>query len=197
MKARHNPFRTGRILAVRYRPQGVSWDDLMARLEALGRRGAIVGREGSGKTTLLEDLAERLEARGFSANLLTLTPAAPAFAPGFVTRLLEGAGPRDAILLDGADAMGALRWGRFRRMARAAGALIVTAHRPGLLPTLIECTTSPELLAGIIREILGAESCRAEEAEAVQELAIEMFARRAGNLREALRELYDRYGARA
>lgn len=46
------------------------WQELLARLELGGRRGAIVGPRGSGKPTLLEDLAGRPELRGWRIHLL-------------------------------------------------------------------------------------------------------------------------------
>jgi polynucleotide 5'-kinase involved in rRNA processing len=72
VRARDNPFRTERVLRVRFRLPSGTWDDLLARFEALGRRAAIVGPQGSGKTTLLEDLAPRLRARGYSIRELRL-----------------------------------------------------------------------------------------------------------------------------
>ncbi len=69
---------------------------------------------------------------------------------------------------------------RFR--TRRAGGLVITSHRPGLLPTLYECETSPELLAGIVEELAG-EELDSEE----------VLARHRGNIRDALRELYDRW----
>ena len=72
---------------------------------------------------------------------------------------------------------------RFR--TRRAGGLVITSHRPGLLPTLFECETSPELLAGIVGELAGSE---------VE--AGELWARHRGNVRDALRELYDQWAGR-
>ena len=66
---------------------------------------------------------------------------------------------------------------------RAAAGLIVTSHQPGLLPTLHEHSTTPELLAEIVTELGG---------EADPEEIAELFARHGGDLRLALRELYDR-----
>ena len=69
MRARDNPYAAHRVLKVRYRLTESQWQELLARLDELGYRAAIVGPQGSGKTTLLEDLAERLSARGFRIRL--------------------------------------------------------------------------------------------------------------------------------
>jgi hypothetical protein len=202
MRARHNPFAVDRVLAVRYRLIGTTWEDLLRRLAALGGRGALVGPEGSGKTTLLEDLAPRLAGQGFRVHFVSFKEGEP-HGGGTPARLLPedgerrgpGALPRrldagDFVLVDGADALSRLAWLGLRRRARRAGGLVVTAHRRGLLPTLHECSTDPELLAGIVRGLLGEEEARAAPCPS------ELFARHGGNLRTALRELYDVWAER-
>jgi len=191
MRARDNPFSTDRVLRVRYRPQGVTWDALLARLEALGWRAAIVGPEGSGKTTLLEDLAPRLQKRGLSTHPVGVTREAPRLPRRVEDDLVAAIGPRDVVLFDGADLLPWLDWRRFRRRTTAAGGLIITTHRPARLPTLVECATSPALLAEIVAALLGPA-----EAEAWRARLVEMHARHRGNLREALRELYDLHACR-
>jgi hypothetical protein len=60
----------------------------------------------------------------------------------------------------------------------------VTSHRPDLLPTLHECRTTPELFEAIATELGGEKALQA---------ASGLFVRHRGNLRDALRELYDVY----
>lgn len=189
MRARDNPFRSERVLEVRYRPAG-SWEALLAKLESLGRRAAIVGPKGSGKTTLLEDLAPRLRAAGFGVRELRLDAETPRFAPGFLEEFFASIGSRDVILFDGAEQLGRVAWALFERRARAAGGLVVTSHRSGLLPTLIETSTTPELLDLLVEQILG------DRAIEVRPLTPRLFEKHRGNLREALRELYDHYAGR-
>ncbi len=171
------------MLEVRYRLWGTTWEELLARLAALRYRAAIVGPHGRGKTTLLEDLAPRLEALGLRTRSLTIHEAHPQLDAAD-RALLRRLGPGEVLLLDGAEGLGALAWWRVRRWTRRAGGLVITSHRPGLLPTLIECETTPALLAELVREILGSEA---------QVSAEELFARHGGNVRNALRELYDVY----
>jgi hypothetical protein len=195
VKARDNPFRVARVLsAIRYEvPASNDGDDrggavsLLPRLEALRYRAAIVGPHGSGKTTLLEDLENVLEARGFRiahVRLGTDDPQLPRAWRSSARLLDEG----DIVCLDGAEQIGPIAWRRFRWQARRAGGLIVTTHTPGRLATLIECTTSVTLLHRIIQRL-------APDGLAAAPPAAELFARHRGNLRDALRELYDVYAA--
>ena len=189
MRARDNPFRSDRVLAVRYRLLAGTWDALFARLEALRFRAAIVGPQGSGKTTLLEDLAPRLQAAGYQVRELRLDTETPSFDPDFLESFFGSLTSRDIILFDGAEQLRRSEWIRFERRSRAAGGLLVTSHRPGLLPTLLETATTPDLLASLIDQILG------ERAADLRPLVPALFERHAGNVREALRGLYDHYAA--
>lgn len=178
MRARDNPFASDRVERLRYRlPEGLTWDDLLERLAALRFRAALVGPHGRGKTTLLEELAPRLTTRGFRVRTITLRQDERRVD----WKRFRNLGPDDVLFLDGAELLGRLAWLRVRLSCRQAGGLIVTSHRPGLLPTLLECKTTPELLAGLVRELTG------EELETG-----ELFARHGGNLRLVFWEMYDR-----
>jgi len=190
MRARDNPFAVHRIHALRFRLTDEGWRELLARLSTLGCRAAIVGPEGSGKTLLLEELGARLGTLGLAPCLLTLRRGERRPAPEARAALLAGLGPADVVLVDGADELGPLAWSSLRRAARKAGGLVVTSHRPGLLPTLWTCGTSVELLADLVRELVGSE-----EAEALRPRLAALFDRHRGDLRAALRALYDLYGA--
>jgi hypothetical protein len=185
MRARDNPFAADRVLSIRYElPEGQA-GTLLARLERLRYRAAIVGPHGTGKTTLLEDLETPLAGRGFRLTHLRLDAAHRRFPRGSLARLAATLGARDLVCLDGAEQLGRVGWMMFRWRTRCAGGLLITSHRPGLLPTLIECATSPELLDRIVRRLAPPTGdVRAPE---------DLFARHHGNLRNALRELYDVY----
>jgi hypothetical protein len=91
------------------------------------------------------------------------------------------------ILFDGAEQLGWIGWSRFERRARAAAGLLITCHRPGMLPPLLETATSPGLLDGLVEEILGALPPE------IRSTTPALCEKHGGNLRDALRELYDRY----
>src|SRR5438876_137686 len=139
MLARDNPFSTDRVLKVRYRPQGWTWDELLNRLAKLNYRAAIVGPEGRGKTTLMEDLGPRLGQRGFGVKTLRLTREFPKFVPFRLRDFFAAMTSNDIILFDGAEQLSRLAWWRFRRLARPAGGLVITSHRAGMLPTPVDC----------------------------------------------------------
>jgi hypothetical protein len=179
-RASDNPFAVHRVLRERYRLDESGWGALLARLEAQGHRGAIVGSHGSGKTTLLEDLASRLDRAGRTVTLLRFDSTERSLGSG------SRYGADDFVLVDGAEQLGWWDWQQLRRRARRAGGFVVTSHRDGLLPLLHRCETSPELL-GALADSLG-EPLPAEDAMA-------LYRRHLGNVREALRELYDHWSS--
>jgi len=189
MRARDNPFATARVHQIRYRlPDGLTWEELLARLKSMNWRGAIIGPEGAGKTTLLEDFEPRLRERGFEVVWVRLTREKPRLSSAALAQLVS-LHALQIILFDGAEQLSRWQWWRFLWRVRRAGGLLLTSHRPGLLPTLQACKTTPELLAEVVADLLNEtpETCRAQ--------AVCLFHKHQGNLREALREFYDVWSA--
>jgi hypothetical protein len=185
MRARDNPFAADRVERVRYRFAGTSLDELLARLEELNYRAAITGPEGSGKTTLLEDLRQALEHKGLQTKLLFINDMS-GLSDAQCRRFLTELAPQELVLLDGADALRRSCWSLLHRhtITRAAG-LIITSHRPGLLPTLIQCSTTPGLLHEIVYALTPQTSAFSPT------FLNALHRRHKGNLRACLRELYD------
>jgi hypothetical protein len=188
--ARSNPFRAERIEALRFQYAAGDWDNLLERLRTLRWQAAIVGREGSGKTTLLCELAARLEDAGHSVRLLLADGRQRLAASEFAGLLAAARETPGLLLLDGADRLTRWQWWRLVRASRAAAGLLVTLHQPGRLPTLHRCETTPQLLAELVGELLrGAEARRFATDEDLEAL----FVACRGDLRAALRVLYDRW----
>lgn len=190
MKARLNPLRVERVLSVRFRldaiEPGLTLDELLTRWEIQNRRGALIGPHGSGKTTLLEDLAMPLTARGYQLLNLHLSREKRQFSPED-WHGLQHMTPQTVILFDGAEQLSFLDWLRFKQTSKKASGVLITSHRAGLLPTLLECRTSPQLLQEILHQILGNDAGFWDvECEA-------LWMRHKGDLRLCLREIYDFY----
>lgn len=182
-----NPFASHRVEALPYRGLEDGCDDLGRRIDDLGGRAAIVGPKGSGKTTLLEGLGDRLP-----------TPVILIRVPGgdprpYRTALRQLPDPVTAahtILVDGVEQLGPLAWPTFLNRTRKTRRLVATLHRPGRLPTLVECATDCHLLLDLVRELAP------RDAPTLEPLLDDLFHRHKGNIRMCLRELYDLFAGR-
>ena len=92
------------------------------------------------------------------------------------------------VLLDGADLIRRSDWSLLKRhtITHAYG-LVITSHQRGLLPTLIECSTSPALLQDIVAAL------QPQGHPLTAEFLDSLYKRHQGNLRACLREFYDWY----
>ncbi|MBI5850577.1 MAG: hypothetical protein HZB39_05990 [Planctomycetes bacterium] len=183
MLARENPFRVERLHALRFRyPPGDDHEALLARVMEHGGRGAIVGPHGSGKTTLMLELAEHLRADGRRVRELRIGVEQHRLSEVERRTLCDALGPRDAFLFDGAGHLTPWSWWCLRRALRAAGLVIVTAHRAGRLPTVLRTAGSPDLLCELVAELdptIGVAKVR------------EVCREARSDLRQALRSLYE------
>ena len=89
------------------------------------------------------------------------------------------------MLFDGGDHLGPIAWRRFRFRTRHARGIVITNHRENRLPTLVSMQTSPALLRDLIRELAPENSLPPDELHT-------LFTESNGNLRDAMRVLYDR-----
>jgi hypothetical protein len=177
-----NPFASHRIEALAFRHPEASLTGILSRIDALGGRAAIIGTDGSGKTTLLHELAGRFDGGAVTVRLPGSCPV-----PWRTAReqLPQNGGAGHRIFVDGCEQLGNVGWRRLRYATRRAEWLVVTLHRPGRLPTLVECRTDVHLLRELVEELAPDETPELEPALA------ELFERHRGNIRLCLRELYD------
>ena len=107
------------------------------------------------------------------------------------TTLLEDLGERlrrsgrRVVLVDGVDELSRRAWRDLQKRASEAGGLVVTAHREGYLPTLLLTRTTPEILE---EAVLAASGRRCSDFGVSADA---LWTRHDGNVRTALRELYD------
>ncbi len=191
MRARENPFASDRLHQLPYRLRGLTWSALRDRLEALQYRAAIVGPYGSGKSRLLGELESRLADNPFTIKRLRLSNDVRAFPRGFVRRFLQDLSPTDLILFDEANQLNPFTWAYFKWRSHRAGGLIITSHRPGLLPTLTTCAVTLDLLADLVTELLG----EAPPPDLKPRL-IRLHHRHRGNLHLILGDLYEWYAVK-
>ena len=187
-----NPFSTrfirpGRIAPLDAEGHPVAIADLAARARAQPAC-ALVGPHGSGKSNLLAALAGELS-RDVATRTFRIRSNRDALS--LVVRLARDSGPA-FLCVDGWEQAGVALQLAVRLVARwRRYSLMVTAHRACGLPALVTCTTSPMLLERIVAELPSHQGLIEPN-----DLA-EAFAGSAGNLREALFDLYDRFEARA
>ncbi len=187
MKPRENPFRSECIDAIRCRLPEMAWPELLARWERLGRQAAIVGPHGSGKTTLQRRFAQYFTEQSIPVAWLRLHRESRGDASRQIDLLCRNLRPESIVFVDGAEQLGPIAWRRFLHRIRRAAGLLITVHRPGRLPTLVDRRPTPELLRELVIELLGDE--RRADACSLDRL----FHAHGGNIRLCFRELYDRF----
>lgn len=180
VRPRDNPFRSEQIDALSYRPQSDTLDTVWQRLVEAKYRGAILGPHGHGKSTLMRQLQQRLDASHGRPVRFVQVMAGGTNVKEVAAHVSEEEG---LLLIDGYDLMPwTLRW-----LARQREQVLVTSHERVWLPTLTRCATSPALLSALIHELSPAW------AEALGEAGVAaLYGQHDGNLRDALRALYDR-----
>ena len=191
-----NPFATcwTRPGALLYRfPADMSAEGLLDKLATLNWRAAITGPHGSGKSTLLETLKPLLTGAGKEIVASTLRDRERRL-PDEQVRARQIAisthGPdRVVAIVDGYEQLGCFeRWRLIRRCRRAGCGLIVTAHAPTCLPTLIKLAPDRALIMQLVSDLCGEVSnCITPEIVAAS------HACHGSNVREIFFDLYDRY----
>jgi len=173
------------VARIRYRLSEAEWGELVERLAQMKYRGALVGRDGAGKSTLLQDIKEYFDRQGRAHKMVFVSED---IAVGWkqIKEVLESKPQKAIMLVDGADHLSKICWIRLKRwVIRNDMGLIITSHHQGMLDTLMECRTTVELLKEIVGEFM-------KESEPVaDEILEQLYRKHDGNVRDALRELYD------
>lgn len=179
-RADQNPFRTSRLLSLPTHWGSHSCEALLARWQAAGRRGALVGPHGTGKTTRLRALAASLATRGWRVVWIQWHDDGTS-TPAHWRDKLRDCDARTVVCLDGSENLGLFSSYPLHRRIVSAGGVLATLHRASRrFPTLAWYAPDPELFADHA-ELLAPGCGR---------LAREAFAATGGNAHEAFRRLY-------
>jgi len=189
VSAKDNPFATHRVEAVPFCFATGDWESNLQRLRSMNWRGAIVGAQGSGKTTLMLELQSRL-ANGPNSEIqahFCFTSRDRTEHSKQLDELIQRSSDGSVLLVDGIER---LTWWQRRRLFRHdAGRIriVVTAHRPTGLPVWIGCQTDWPLMQSILERLIESPN------ESLINESQRLFQTHRGNIREVLRELYDRW----
>ncbi|MEW4490202.1 AAA family ATPase [Thalassoglobus sp. JC818] len=186
MRARANPFRSERIDNLSYQFETGSLEQLIAVIEERNFRGAIVGPKGTGKTTLFKDLFNELQKRRFSVALLRFQDDGSRANLMRFREATQSLHSKHILLLDSAGLLTWWDWRHVKAESQKLRGLIITCHRPGRMPTLHTCRSTPQQLIGFAESLAGEEACSEKKLE-------QLFQRNRGNFRECFRELYDQF----
>jgi hypothetical protein len=195
LPSRHsNPFATcwTRPGAIAFQfADGESAEQLVARFEASGWRGAIVGPHGSGKSTLLATLQPHFAAAGWNVAMVTLRDRERRLPRGFLRASLRA--ERPLVIVDGYEQLSQVQrlQLRLRCWWRSAG-LLVTSHAAVGLPVLYRTQVTRALARQLVSTLTTQNSSPISQADIAASLA-----RAGSNLRELFFALYERHEALA
>lgn len=187
-----NPFATrftspGRLPPLAPSGDTIDFEELLCRFRRHGDRAAIRGPHGSGKSTLLVAMADRLRLHGRLGSHVRLGRGRWQDVLA-VVKALAACDRGSVVCVDSWERLGRVAAAAACIFSRIAGrGLLVTAHDDGSLPTLVCCSTTPQLLSRIVDRLpdrfglIGDADVK------------ETFDEARGNLREALFLLYDRF----
>jgi hypothetical protein len=155
----------------------------------------MVGPHGSGKSTLLETLKPALVARGCHIHAVTLRHGQRRLPD----RVLDQPNSEDSqnqptpgpeiLIVDGYQQLGLFQRIKLQRICRHANAgLLVTAHAPTGLPTLIRLAPDRGLVQRLVNELSAQVSTDVAAADVAASHACH-----GSNVREIFFDLYDRH----
>lgn len=162
--------------------------DLVERFGEQGRRAQILGPHGVGKSTLLATIVGELRSRGEDVHAVTLH-LGDRRLPAEFERSLPWS-ERPVVVVDGAEQLSWLRRrGLISKTTKHGAGLLLTTHTDLGLPTLCELVPRESDAVAIARHLDPQGIVSDDDVRAA-------FARRKGDLRETLFDLFDLYRAK-
>jgi hypothetical protein len=166
--------------------KGQNAEALVERLAEAGWRGQIIGPHGSGKSTLLATLDEPLARGGRRAWSVALHDGGRRMPADWACQAKSLSA--NLIVVDGYEQLSTVSRIRLKARCRRLGwGLLVTAHRDVGLTTLFSTAPTLETTQVVVRRLLGDAACMPPR------IVAECYAACAGNVRETLFALYDRW----
>ena len=187
MRPADNPFRSECLQSIPYIFPNGDWDILLNHLQSCGNRGAIVGACGTGKSTLLIQMEERFKEKKHQTIRLFLNDRNRREAGTHLHHFFKKMTQEKVVFLDGAEQLNPWQWWWFLFQSRHTSGLIVTCHHEKHLPWVFKTSSTPPLLSEIINQLLKDEKIRINIDHEL------LYKKHHGNIREALREMYDIY----
>ena len=188
-RPRENPFRTYCLQRLRFRPLTCTWADLLARLQHLNYRAALVGPQGSGKSTLLHQISAHLSSRGHTLEHHQVELDMPSSnTRKQLMKTLRTLRPEHILCVDGFGLLPPRLQRRTIRACESCTGLLVTAHEETPLPTLHQHETHSDLLFDLVAELTDSST-----AEGLRPLLGDLLIAHRGNIRETLLSLYDHW----
>ena len=190
MKSHSNPFASRCMESIPYQFTDISLHTVMEQLASQNFRGSITGPKGSGKTTLLETIGRQLGQTGFSCDYLYFKKDSKLRCRQQLKPVTGEDISKTAYLIDGTEQLSRFEWSRLYSKIKLSGAVVLTAHVKSPLPPLIHTQTSPSLLYDLVLKLNGKTDMISEQA------VFDLYHRHKGDIRQALRELYDVWAER-
>ena len=188
-----NPLATRYVLPGRLQwlpPDGDSIDAVFERLDKLRFRAAIVGAHGTGKSTLMTHLMPLIETRSRRVVHLQLRGSWNSCCQLW-TMARQWTSRGNVLVLDGYEQLPWLARGIIVFWTRIRGVgLLVTSHRPTLLPTLLMTQTDIRVIHQLLDSLLPADT--PNRGQLLDNARLQMLLEKhRGNVRELFMQLYD------
>lgn len=168
---------------------------LVERLRNQQWWGEIIGPHGSGKSTLLAELQPALQAAGRNVSAFVCREGQRRLP--IPADELQSWTAASQVIVDGYEQLGWFARWQLQRVCRRRGTgLLITAHRPMGLPTLLVTRPTLESTRIVVRGILAAFERQFPTADRVKipdNLLDRLYRQHRGNVREVLFGLYDWY----